>query len=467
MKEEKILNQGGVIVEEIEYEQLYNLRIKKGINKHDRLYISGLISDKQRDKYIKSTTVGNTITVKIKGTGAVVFKGLVEEIDLTTRKNNYFIKIYGLAETYNLDIKKKSFSFQETGISYKKLINKVLKSYSEVDFKDKASEGENKENLLVQYQETDWEFLKRIASRFNTGLVPDSSGEGIRFHFGVPKGRKTIKIEDTDYDVSKKLRTSQEIKENYQEGVKDKDFVDYTLQIRDVKKINALALGTKVQFSNQNLFVKDIALEVKNGNLVGEYIMTKKKGLAQEEIINPNLIGLSILGQVLEVKQDQIKVHLEIDEEQSKSKAILFKYCTDYTSEGDTGFYTMPEKGDHVLLYVPDEYEKNAVITAAVRKEIKGSDKVSDPKIKYFRTKYGKEIAFKEKEIMITGEDEHVLIKINEEDGIELLSKHDVKINSKKKIKLDAKKAIEMKCKGSKIKLDGKVNVQGSEVTIN
>jgi hypothetical protein len=32
-----------------------------------------------------------------------------------------------------------------------------------------------------------------------------------------------------------------------------------------------------------------------------------------------NLVGLSILGKVLEVKQDQIKVHLEIDNKQSKS----------------------------------------------------------------------------------------------------------------------------------------------------
>ncbi|WP_204700327.1 hypothetical protein [Halanaerobacter jeridensis] len=195
--------------------------------------------------------------------------------------------------------------------------------------------------------------------------------------------------------------------------------------------------------------------------------MVRKKGLAIKEIINSKLIGLSILGKVLEVKQDQIKVHLEIDEKQDKSKAILFKYCTDYTSEGDTGFYTMPEKKDHVLLYLPDEHEKNAIISTALRKEIKGSDKVGDPKIKYFRTKYGKEIAFKEKEIVITGKEEQVLIKINEENGIELLSKHNIKVSSKKKIKMDAKKAIEMKCKGSKIKLDGKIDIQGSQVTIN
>ena len=467
LKKEKITNQGGVIVEEFEFKQLYDLNIDKEINEHDQLIISGLISDKQRDKHIKSTTVGNPITVKIKETGAVVFKGIIEEIRLKTRKNDYFIQVHGISETYNLDIKKKSFSFQETGIPYKKWIKKVLKSYSKVDFKEKATDGATKEDLLLQYQETDWEFLQRIASRFSTGLVPDSSGDGIRFYFGVPKGKKTIKIEDIDYDISKKLKTSQEIKENYREDVKDKDFVNYTLQIRDIQKIQNLVVGTKVQFSNQELYVKAISLRIKDGNLVGNYSMVKKKGLALKELINPNLIGLSILGKVLEVKQDQIKVHLEIDEQQDKSKAILFKYCTDYTSEGDTGFYTMPEKGDHVLLYLPDEHEKNAVISTAVRKEIKGSDKVGDPKIKYFRTKYGKEIAFKEKEIMITAKDDQVLIKINEENGIELLSKHDIKVNSKKKIKLDAKKAIELSCKGSKIKLDGKINVQGSEVTIN
>ena len=467
LKRGEVVHQGGVIVEEFEFKQLYNLCIYKKINTHDQLMIKGLISDKQRDKYIKSTTVGKTITVKIKETGDVIFKGLIEEISLKRRKNDYFIQINGLSATYNLDIKKKSFSFQETEISYKKLINKVLKSYIKVDFKEKAAKGEVKEDLLVQYKETDWEFLKRIASRFNTGLVPDSSAEGIRFYFGVPQGQKIVKLEDIDYDVNKKLREAQEIKENYQDEVKDRDFVNYNLQIRDIKKIQDLALGTKVQFDQQELYVSSISLTIKNENLVGNYQMVKEKGLAVGEIINSNLIGLSILGEVLAIEKDQIKVHLEIDEEQDKGKAILFKYCTDYTSEGNTGFYTMPEEGDHVLLYLPDEHEKNAVISTALRKELKKSDKVKDPQIKYFRTKFGKEIAFKEKEIVITGADKQDLIRISEEDGIELLSTGDIEVKSKKRIKLDAKKAIEMKCQGSKIKLDGKINLQGSQVTIN
>ena len=88
-----------------------------------------------------------------------------------------------------------------------------------------------------------------------------------------------------------------------------------------MNKIQNLSIGTKVKFSNQKLYVNSISLRIKGGNLVGDYTMVKEKGLAIGEEINPNLIGLSILGKVLEVKQDQIKVHLEIDEEQSKSKA--------------------------------------------------------------------------------------------------------------------------------------------------
>jgi hypothetical protein len=467
MREEEILHQGGIVIEEFDFEQLYEIELRKEVNEHDRLLITGLIADKKNDKDIKATTVGSPITVKIKETGAVLFKGIIEEINLKTRKNDFIIEINGISETYNLDIKKKSFSFQETGIAYKKWINKVVKSYEKVDFKEKATEGATKEDLLVQYKETDWEFLKRIASRFSTGLVPDSSGEGIRFSFGVPKGNKTIKIEDIDYDISKKLKRSQQIKENYKEGVKDKDFVDYRLEIRDLEKIKNLAIGTKVKFSNQELYVKSIILRVRGGNLIGNYKLVREKGMACKELINPNLIGLSILGKVLEVKEDQIKVHLEIDDEQDKSKAILFKYCTDYTSEGDTGFYTMPEKDDHVLLYLPDELEKNAVISTAIRKEIKGSDKLSDPNIKYFRTKFGKEIAFKEKEIVITGKDEQDLIRINEDNGIEIVSASDVKVSSKQKIKLNAKKELKLSCNGSTIKLDGKIDLQGNQVAIN
>lgn len=43
---------------------------------------------------------------------------------------------------------------------------------------------------LIQYQETDWNFLKRMASQLGLPLVPDISYYYPRFYLGLPEGEK-------------------------------------------------------------------------------------------------------------------------------------------------------------------------------------------------------------------------------------------------------------------------------------
>lgn len=43
---------------------------------------------------------------------------------------------------------------------------------------------------LIQYQETDWNFLKRMASQLGLSLVPDTSYYYPRFYLGLPEGEK-------------------------------------------------------------------------------------------------------------------------------------------------------------------------------------------------------------------------------------------------------------------------------------
>ena len=43
---------------------------------------------------------------------------------------------------------------------------------------------------LIQYQETDWRFLKRMASQLGLPLVPDTSYYYPRFCLGLPEGEK-------------------------------------------------------------------------------------------------------------------------------------------------------------------------------------------------------------------------------------------------------------------------------------
>ncbi len=47
--------------------------------------------------------------------------------------------------------------------------------------------------LVLQYYETDWEFLKRIASRRHQFLVPDPQTMGIKLSYALPKGERFIR----------------------------------------------------------------------------------------------------------------------------------------------------------------------------------------------------------------------------------------------------------------------------------
>ncbi|MFJ8519473.1 hypothetical protein [Lysinibacillus xylanilyticus] len=52
----------------------------------------------------------------------------------------------------------------------------------------------------------------------------------------------------------------------------------------------------------------------------------------------PSLPGTAIEGKVLEVKKDQGRLHLSIDEAQKKEEATWFSLATPYTAEGHSGF---------------------------------------------------------------------------------------------------------------------------------
>ncbi|KAF6589054.1 phage tail protein, partial [Paenibacillus sp. EKM208P] len=70
-------------------------------------------------------------------------------------------------------------------------------------------------------------------------------------------------------------------------------------------------------------------------------------------------------------------------------------YSTVYSSPDGSGWYVMPEAGDQIRLYFPDEREQNAFAASSV--DLASSDPVkrSDPAVKSISTKYGKQVVFK------------------------------------------------------------------------
>lgn len=456
-----------------ELANLLELKIVKKINDHARLYFTGIVPEGQKDSYVEMTKAQTQIEVnQVDGKSTPLFKGIGLNIEIKAVRDVYHIKVEAVSHTYDLDVKLRSRSFQHKGMPYKELVKQVISGCAGADFIDTASNGKNTGKFIMQYQETDWEFLKRMASGFNAGLVPDAASDKPKFYFGIPESTSRERLEDFHYSVRKNISAFRNSSENFIQGVEENDFIYY--EVESDKLVN---IGCNVDFKGKSLFVCESVTRMKDSTLKHQYTLTPQKGLSRNQLFNDQIIGLSVQGQVIDVAKDNVKVQLVIDKTQKKEEACWFPYSSVYTAEGNSGWYCMPELHDHVRIYFPNNKEEDGVAISSVRKDTEKGEKnkIDNPDIKYFRTKSGKELMFAPDAIVLSGKDGEVFMKLSEKDGIEIVSKKKVKITAKedlvvsseKKVLISAKEELSVTCKESSIKLDGSATIKGKEVKTN
>ena len=169
---------------------ILSFRMERSINNHAKIYISGIISEENKAKYVEQATIKDIIEVTQTDDNSattMLFKGVVTEIEIKAARGVYYIDIVGASSTFNMDIKLKRRSFQDKDMAYIDLVKKVIADYPG-DSIDMAAKGKKLEKFIIQYDETDWEFLKIMASHFNTGLVSDQLSDKPKFWFGIPEG---------------------------------------------------------------------------------------------------------------------------------------------------------------------------------------------------------------------------------------------------------------------------------------
>jgi hypothetical protein len=449
---------------------ILNLRMEQRINDHSKIYISGIISDENKEKYVEQATIKDVIEVTQTDDNSAttkLFKGIVIEIEIKAARGIYYIELVGASSTFDMDVKLKRRSFQDKDMPYTDLVKKVIAEYPG-DSIDMAAKGEKLKNFIIQYDETDWEFLKRMASHFNTGLVADHLSDKPKFWFGIPSGGSKGDLKEFNYNVSKKVEDYRQLSENKVVGIDAGDFTYF-----EVETDKVLNIGDTVTFNSINLYVSSSISYIENSVLRNTYFLTPKKGLTQDLMLNSKACKKAVEGKVIEVKEDNVRVHLDIDKEQQKDKAYWFPYATTHTSEGNTGWYCMPELEDRVKLYFPTDREEEGIVVDSIRRRTKGGDKIGKPEEKYFRTKFKKENKYTEKELAFSAKDEKVLISLHEDKGIEILTDSELKIKcdndliiNADKINLEAAKGIDVVCNASSIKMDGKTDIKGTLVKV-
>ncbi|MCI8770126.1 MAG: DUF2345 domain-containing protein [Lachnospiraceae bacterium] len=413
---------GKYSVEPFALERILELELIKRTNEHARLRVRGVLAEGEEDQLIEEQW--GEKPMKLLEGGTVLFSGAAVDVGVICENGVYYLEAEAVSWTVKLDQTEKKRSFQEKGLSYQSIVNQLA---GEAGGKAECNAPEKQvRNLLLEYRETDWEFLKRLASHSNSVLVPDPKAEKPSFAFGAGDGKeyKGEAIKLGDFAVRKRVSHFRELSQAEDISYQEQDAVEYTLRTDHA----ALEIGDYIHFKGKKLYVREANIHLKGSVFTCRYDLTTKTGLSAKKLCHPYISGLTLNGTVLKAEGDKVKVHLAIDGKQEEGKAYPFPYATGYSAEGHTGWYVMPEEGDTVQVVFPSEDENDAYAVQSVRQE--DTDKTADPKVKYLRTPDGKEIKLDKEEILITAKDNITYIRINEKDGVEIITDKEVQVTS-------------------------------------
>jgi hypothetical protein len=464
------------IISPYEIQQVSDLKITRRINSHTTIRYTGIVPEAKKDQYIQKATAQDGLEINCKddsGGAMPLFKGLVSKVGIKTALGVYYLEVEGFSYTAKLDVKLQSRSFQDKEMKFGDLFTEVIKAYPGGDINDYATKDAVLEKLIIQHNETDWSFLKRMASRFNTVLIPYDMADQPKLWLGLPDGgagAKTLE-DDLPYRIGKNLVKYSDLFENYLPSVTDTDFVYFIVETNQY-----YPLGSRVKFKEVELFVAQSTAMMKKGVLRYESLLCLEYGLKQKPMVNREILGAAMEGKVIDVDKDRVRVQLEIDPKQDREKAWWFPYATFYTAEGNSGFYCMPEQGDYVRVYFPTGWEETAVAVNSVRKDNEGP-KTQDPEVKYWGTNHDKELMMSAKELTLTAknqEEGEFRIKLNDDEGIEIRSDREIHLKARKNLTFDlgkkaaikAKNELQLICGSSSIDLDGTTHFKGPVVDV-
>lgn len=471
MSESYVYTYGDFIVSPYKFEKIKVLRITRELNEHARLYINGVISDESSDEYVEEAEDDASIKVSVKddqGNIIDLFEGVISNIGIDASNDVRTLEIEALSKTVLMDIEKKSRTFQNENDTYKDIFKKINGEYNSVQIYDNATNGDNIDKLIVQYKETDWELIKRLASHFNAGVVAECQLTDIKYSLGASGDLKTYDIDEYNYSVKKGLHEYKVKAANENYDLDDLNLVSYEITTNKI-----MNLYSNVNFKGRNVYVYKCEIEMVDGELLNKYILRDEKGMKVRKIFNNKIVGMSLNGSVIETKNDEVKIKLEIDENQDAGTAKWFEYSTVYSSEDGTGWYCMPETGDSIRLYFPDNEEKNAYAISSVNLKSSNSQKRSNPDEKNIGTKYGKQIVMKPGAVEIVGGG-NLLMRLTDDGGIEvnsdkkiiLSAQDDIEINGKSKIILQGDEGINLTQSGANMNIQDDVTMGGSKVKV-
>ncbi len=438
------------------------LQITRTINDHTFLHIRGMLSEEQGAACIGQNMEQEPIVIRqLDDQGQSLrrlFHGIVTQMSVNCTRGVYTFELKAASHSYQMDIKLKKRSYQDIHRTYDDLVTSMVRKYEYGDAIDTVTNYAKLDTFVLQYEETDWAFLKRLASRFGSVLVPEVTAASPKVFFGMPEGKQHKVERDVFYRVRKTFHELDAEKPGEQRAG---SYVTYTIE-----SLQYYALGDLITLpigQGKELVVVRAVTTLADGLLRTRYDLQAEQNIRYARYENDQATGISLTGTVLKVQQDFVQLQLDIDPKQDPAKACWFPVATRYVAEEHSGWYDMPEIGEQVELYLPTHREQDAYVTDSLRQQRHAN---GQPNVKVWQHVQGSGIEMSEQELTLSTSD-GFSITLNEDGGITINSPGDVqiqgghvKLDAGEELSLEAGTALYLKGGESSMVLDGETDTK-------
>lgn len=453
-----------IIVHPFEEMKVEEYQGRQQLNEHAAVSLSGYIPFGKKEEYLQAARQQEWVQVAAAaqdGRESIIFCGIVEKMGMKVKGGTCRMELVLRSGTLRMDITKRIRSFQNTDLLYSDILDICRRGYANGEKIMTVAKGEKTGRFIMQYKETDWEFVKRVASMKHTVLVADCATCGGKYYFGLPERKNTIQRDSMEYSSCYNLETCSEEK-----GIQNAA-VSYIWESREVYELGDCGI-----INGHRMFVWKIESRMRGNTLSHVYYMLPKAGFEVPMLYNVHLSGASLFGTVQGIRGEKIRMEITEDGNKGKTGVYWFPYATPYSSQDGTGWYCMPENGDRVRLYFPTDKEQDAYAASAYHE---GEAALrTEPGRKLWRNKEGKEIQLAPDKILLTNND-GTYVELSDQKGVEIVSGGSVTLSaggslrissSNASIELSAPNKIKLKQGETEMNLGGDLNMSGAQIKL-
>lgn len=369
--------------------QKFHMEINK--NCHGFFQLEGIVPEDMGEEILLWHISGTNVMI---GAGEeVLFTGILKEVQISKEGQEYRAIMTGVSATEQLDHRRKSRTFQDVSMTYCEVIEQVLADTPGARLLfHKAEEKIGKP--IYQIDETDWEFMKRLAGIMRTAIVPSVYSGSACVHIGLPKGRSR------DADIS--------------ETVSERIWMDKGRKgiCRGIRTGENWEVGDRVNWGGTECFVITKECRLEKGLLNFYYTLAGAETFVSESYENSCMAGMLLPATVLAVEEESVKVKFDMDKEQSVESAYQYPWRPDIGNL----MYCMPEKGERIYVLMGDSTGTEARAVCGVHRNGAGNSEM-DNASRYFTTADRKRMYLTPESIGFQDMKQKKMLKVELKDG--------------------------------------------------